>query len=149
MESPGRGTDRSTEERRVRPRETDATGRLLTALYYGGGEVIVLASPALLFAVAQPSQVLVSMAAGVAVLALTATAGLVRVGALPGRWPRVSGASVFVRLVLFNLAVGAAAALAPATGGQAGAALLGAVAGVAGAAAVPPACLAVRLAATR
>lgn len=105
--SPSRGTDRSTEERRLRPREeeNDALGRWLESLFDALGEVALACIPALLFAL-MAGEAVTKFAAAVALGAFVVGVGAGRHGRIrPGPpWPRITPLLVALRVVYYNAA---------------------------------------------
>ncbi|MFC6825558.1 hypothetical protein [Halopelagius fulvigenes] len=120
---PQRGTDRATEERRLRPREeseNDPLGRWLEDLFDGTAEGVVLGLPALLFSVFAGDIVASSAAMGATVVLSYGIAayrnGRIAVGP---EWPPMDAAFVVLRFVWYNFTLlaaifaGAAAANSP------------------------------------
>lgn len=116
-----RGTDESTERRKLRPRErTDRTGRFLEDVFNALGEHAVLAVPSLLWAaLSVPPRDSTAMLTGY--VALVVGLAVVRGNRLTsdGRrgippWPDGSGGPLLARVGYYNLAIVAIAALSTA-----------------------------------
>ncbi|QCJ48084.1 hypothetical protein [Haloprofundus sp. MHR1] len=152
MSSPRRGTDPSTEQRQLRPREEpDGLGRVLEDLFSGGGSVAVLTIPATLWLLSVTAGRSLFAAAdvvfvfGVAFVSLAVSVSAFRgdwVGVGPA-WPPRSYALAGLRTVGYNVALWAATSLALLPGLPAGprigvGAVSGDFVGVVVAVAVPP-----------
>lgn len=108
---PNRGTDLSTEQRQIRPREeNDRLGKWLEALFDASAEVLVFTIPvlSLVFLTGDVELSFVTVA-GLAALALAI--GFQRRRPLGPPWPRMTPLLVLVRLVLYNVALVAGFAL--------------------------------------
>jgi ribose/xylose/arabinose/galactoside ABC-type transport system permease subunit len=108
---PNRGTDLSTEQRRIRPREeNDRLGKWLEALFDAAAEVLVFTIPvlSLVFLTGDLELSFVTVA-GLAAFVLGV--GLQRHRPLGPSWPRMTPLLVLVRLVLYNVALVAGLAL--------------------------------------
>ncbi|WP_348608859.1 hypothetical protein [Halobaculum rarum] len=117
-----RGTDESTERRKLRPREsTDRTGRFLEDIFDAFGELGLIAVPALVgVALSVPPRESTALLAGY--VALVLGFAVVRGNRLAGRdrgpmfpeWPDGTGRMLLVRVGYYNLTVVALARLATA-----------------------------------
>lgn len=117
-----RGTDESTERRKLRPRErSDRTGRFLEDIFDAFGELGLIAVPALVgVALSVPPRE--STALFVGYVALVLGLAVVRGNRLSGRdggpgipeWPDGRGTMLLVRVGYYNLAVVALVSLATA-----------------------------------
>lgn len=108
---PSRGTDRATEERRLRPRteDNDALGRWLESLFDATGEVAVVCLPALVLAL-YAAQPITKFVAAVAFAAFVVGVGAGRHGRIRTGppWPRITPLLAVLRFVYYNLAFWAA-----------------------------------------
>lgn len=108
--APNRGTDATTDERQLRPREeNDVLGQWLEDLFDAGSEVLVFSIPMLAVALVagDPETTLHLLAA--------LTAGIAAVGAKRHelrdedtrgpRWPRMSPSLALARIPLYNVAL--------------------------------------------
>ncbi|WP_224269325.1 hypothetical protein [Haloprofundus salinisoli] len=152
MTSPSRGTDPSTEQRQLRPREeTDGYGRVLEDLFAGGSAVAVLTIPAMFWVLSVTAgQRLLAAADVVFVFGVAFVSLAVSVSAFRGdwfdagpAWPPRSYALAGLRAVGYNVALWAATSLALLPGLPAGprigvGAVSGDFVGVVVAAALPP-----------
>jgi hypothetical protein len=104
---PNRGTDLSTEQRQIRPREeNDGLGKWLEALFDATAEVFVFAIP-VLAVVFLTGDLEVTFATVVALGALVVGVGLQRHRPLGPPWPGMTPLLVLVRLVVYNVAIAA------------------------------------------
>ncbi|WP_224450044.1 hypothetical protein [Haloprofundus salilacus] len=116
-----RGTDPSTEQRQLRPREeSDGLGRVLEDLFSGGGAVALLTIPAMFWVLSVTArQSLLAAAAVVFVFGVAFVSLAVSVSAFRGdwfgvgpAWPPRSYALAGIRVVGYNVALWAATNLA-------------------------------------
>lgn len=108
--APNRGTDASTDERQLRPREeNDALGQWLEDLFDASAEVLVLSIPmlAVVFIAGDPETtfvVLVAITAGIAAVGVKRNE--LRDGDAGGpRWPRMTPSLALARVPLYNVAL--------------------------------------------
>lgn len=105
---PNRGTDLSTEQRQLRPREeNDALGTWLEHLFDAASEVFVFAVPVLAL-VMLAGDVELTFVAITALATLVFGIGLQRHRPLGPPWPRVTPLLGLVRLVVYNVVLAVA-----------------------------------------
>lgn len=104
---PNRGTDLSTEQRQLRPREeNDALGTWLEHLFDAASEVFVFAIPVLSL-VMLAGDIELSFVAIAALGTMVIGVGLQRQRPLGPPWPKVTPVLGLLRLVVYNVALGA------------------------------------------
>lgn len=104
---PNRGTDLSTEQRQLRPREeNDALGTWLEHLFDAASEVFVFTLPVLLL-VMLAGDVELSFVTVAALGAMVLGVGLQRQRPLGPPWPKVTPVLGLLRLLVYNVALAA------------------------------------------